>query len=181
MLKRTEVLLLPSDEMLIEDALRKAHPRVCFIDQSAWEAVEVPPVRLSILDCSDNATIWNPEVAPEVRGFKRPNGRVDGPQVGPVIQWLRSRLRDGRLQAGSWAASVDPERDPQMEAFAKNAWRILQRLTSNRLVSGGSFARAVVIGPPVRAFRVGPAALSAARNGEFELASIQARLLPEAD
>jgi hypothetical protein len=128
-------------------APRNAYPRVCFIDQSAWESIEVPPVRTSIQDCGGNAAIWNPEVAPTVRGAERPNGRVDGPQVGPVIQWLRSQCRDGRLQAGSWAASVDPVLDPRMEAFARDAWKILQRLTSNKLISGGSFTRGVVIGP----------------------------------
>lgn len=179
MIRRTEVLLLPSDETLIEDAVRKTYPNVFFIDQGAWESVEVPPVCMSIQDCGGNAAIWNPGVAPEIRGIARPNGRVDGPQVGPVIQWLRSECREGRLQAGSWAASVDPERNPDMEAFAKDVWNILQRLTSNKLVSGGSFGRAVVIGPPVRSFRVGPAALNAAREGELELASNQARLLPE--
>jgi hypothetical protein len=179
MLKRTEVLLLPSDEALIEDALRETYPQVCFIDQNAWENVEVPPVRRSIRDCGWNAAIWNPGVAPVVRGTERPNGVVDGPQVGPVIQWLRNRRRDERLEAGSWAASVDSGRDPEMEDFAKGAWRILQKHTSNRLVSGGSFSRATAIGPPVRSFRVGPAAMSAAREGNLELASNQARLLPE--
>jgi hypothetical protein len=178
-IKRTEVLLLPSDETLIEDALRKTYPRVCFIDQSAWERVEIPPVRGSIQDCGENAAIWNPDVAPEIWGTARQNGRVDGPQVGPVIQWLRSRCRNGRLEAGSWAVSVDPRRNPEMEAFAKDAWKILQGLTSNKLVSGGSFSRAVMIGRPVRSFRVGPAALSAAQGGKLELASNQARLLPE--
>jgi hypothetical protein len=178
---RTEVLLLPSDEALIEDSLRRLHPRVCFLDQDAWESVDAPPVRMSIDECGDVAAIWNPETASEVRGIERANGRIDGPQVGPVIQWLRSRLRNSRLEAGSWAASVDPERHPDMAAFARDAWKILQKVTSNKLVSGGSFSRAVVIGPPVRSFRVGPAALSAARAGEIELASNQARLLPGPD
>jgi hypothetical protein len=176
---RTEVFLLPGDESLIEDALRKLHPRLCFIDQRAWESVDTPPVRASIQDCGSVAAIWNPAVAPELRGHARANGVIDGPQVGPVIQWLRNRTGDGRLEAGSWAASVDPEQNPAMEAFAKDAWKVLRKLTSNKLVGGGWVSRAVAVGPPVRAFRAGPAALSAARNGELELASNQARLLPE--
>jgi hypothetical protein len=177
--KRTEVLLLPSDEISIENALRKVYPRVCYVDQAAWQRVDDPPIRLSIQDCGPNAAIWNQEVTREIRGTMRSNGRIDGPQVGPVIQWLRSERRDGRLEAGSWAASVDPKSNPAMEAFAKGAWKILRRLTSDRLVSGGSFSHAAVRGGPVRIFRVGPAALRSALDGELELASNQARLLPE--
>jgi hypothetical protein len=177
-LKRTGILLLPDDEALIEDTLKKEFPQVCFIDQRAWVSVDAPPVRTSIQNCSDIAAIWNPAVAPEVRGMKRSNGSVHGPQVGPVLQWLRSQRGEGQLQAGSWAASVDPVLEPEMEAFARAAWRTLRRLTSNDLISGGWLTRAVVTGPPVRRFRVGAAALSAARNGELELGSNQARLLP---
>lgn len=179
-IKRTEVLLLPSDESLIEDALRKLYPRVCFIDQRGWESVDIPPVRVSIQDCGADAAIWNPAVAPDVRGLARANGVIDGPQVGPVIQWLRSHTADGRLEAGSWAASVDPDQNPAMAAYVRDAWNVLRKLTTNKLVGGGWVGRTVAAGPPVRTFRAGPAALRAAKNGELELASNEARLLPEA-
>src|SRR5690242_10138444 len=178
MIKRTELLLLPDDEKRIEIAVKRIYPNVRFIDQLQWLDPAVPPARDSILECSEVAVIWNPDIVRELRGSKRVNGRIDGPQVGPVIQWLRSRLAQGRLEAGSWAASNDPKVEAEMVAFVKEVWKVMHRETSNKLTSGGSFGRKIVAGPPVRTFRVGPAALQAAARGDFELASNMSRLLP---
>jgi len=178
--KRSELLLLPGDESELAGAIQMQFPSVRFIDNRGWESIDSYPSHESILECSRTAAIWSPDISPVLPVSVRENGAIDGPQTGPVVQWLRSFIdHDGNLQAGRWAASGDPEKDGEMIAFAQSIWKLLMRQTTNKLRRGGSLGFPPQPNVAERQFRVGRRALEAALSGEIVLASNQMRLLPE--
>jgi len=178
--KHSELLLLPEDELELAGAIQALFPAVRFVDNRRWEAVDSPPSHSSILECSRTAAIWNPDIFPKLPTSVRENGVIDGPQAGPVVQWLRSFIdHNGNLQAGRWAASNDAETEGEMVAFAQSIWKLLMKQTTNKLRRGGSLGFPPQPNIAERQFRVGRRALQAALNGEIVLASNQMRLLPE--
>ena len=179
MYKRVDVVLLPEEELSIELAIRESFPEVLFIDQRQWTDEAVPPSRHSILDCGHLAAIWNPALAPNLRGLARRNGTIDGPDVGPAIQWIRSVQKPGIVEAGSLAMNNDPETEPDLVAFAKKCLSILRSKTTNDIIAGGWIDEEPVPGPRVRTIRVGKVAFAAAVRGELELVHGRLRLIPQ--
>jgi len=178
--KRSELLLLPGDELELADAIQMQFPSVRFLDNRGWRSIDSYPSHGSIMDCSRTAAVWNPDISPILPVSVRENGIIDGPQTGPVVQWLRSFIdHDGNLQAGRWAASSDSEDGGEMITFAQSIWRLLMRQTTNKLRRGGSLSLPAQPNVAEKQFRVGRRALEAALNGEIVLASSQMRLLPE--
>jgi len=178
--KRIEVLLLPVDEKRIEQAILDQFPGVKLLDNGEWSSVSEPPVRSSITKCGKFAAIWNPKVMPALTPTVRANGVIDGPQVGPVVQWIRCQARTPNiLDAGRWAASNDTDHEPEMVGFVQAVWKILMRQTTNKLVRAGSLDFPPQRNVIERGFRVGPEALRRAQSGELVLASNSMRLLPE--
>jgi hypothetical protein len=177
MIRQIEVLLLPADEERLAGAIQESYPGTVFVDERRWESADVPPAYRSVRDCGTDVAIWNPALAPVLPTSRRANGIIDGPQVGPVVQWIRSHLdRHGRLQSGRWAASTS---DPDMIAFAKAIWKLLNAQTTNKLRVAGAVEFPPVLGRSERIFRVGREALEAARSGDLELATNRLRLVPE--
>jgi hypothetical protein len=170
-----EFLLLPDDELALASKLQREFPGVVFLDETQWTDPETPPVRASILDCGRIATIWNRDIYPVIRGRRRSNGRVDGPEY-ETVQWLRSLLREPNvLEAGRWAYSLPVSARPEMFAFVDRIWRILLSETTNRM------RRASATNPhtPERRIRVGAQAFRHSAEGTVELAADALRLAPE--
>lgn len=178
--KRAEVLLLPEDEADVVEALRLHFPAIQLVDNRGWRSADEVPARASIAECGSMVALWNPDIVPHLPVNVRANGVIDGPQTGPVIQWLRSARRDGSvLDAGRWAAAVGTTTDPDMAGFVRASWRVLMSLSTNKLVRGGELGRTPQRLGAERGFRVGRLALEEALRGELTLASNQMRLLPE--
>jgi hypothetical protein len=177
--KSVELLLTVEDELEVERALLDAYPSVVFVDQLAWVDPNSPPARSSIAECSDDVTIWNTAIHPTIAGSRRDNGVVDGPEVGPVIQWLRCWLdSSGVLQAGRWAASFNTD-NTDMTRFVAEIWRIVLKKTTNKLVRAGAIDGPVYRNVAERHFHVGQHAMALATSGVITLASNRMRLLPE--
>ncbi|MFK0250068.1 hypothetical protein ACIQUM_35665 [Amycolatopsis azurea] len=178
--KSTEILLLPADELLICEQIKIEFPDVEFVDERAWKSPTDPPIRNTVLECSLTATIWPTKIYPELSTSVRENGVIDGPQVGQVIQWLRSAVDSaGTLRSGRWAASNSISRDPDMVSLVKDLWKLLYRLTDNKLIRVPRVAGTASVGVPERRCRIGPHALSAAREGQVALAMSSLILVPE--
>ncbi|MGI5236691.1 hypothetical protein [Dactylosporangium sp. CA-139066] len=112
-------------------------------------------------------------IHPTIGCSRRETGVVDGPAVGPVIQWLRCRLDDsGVLHAGRWAASFNTD----MTRFVADMWRIVVKKTTNALVRAGSIDGPVCRNAAERRFHVGQHAMALATSGVITLASNRMRL-----
>ncbi|GAA2559985.1 hypothetical protein GCM10010435_34070 [Winogradskya consettensis] len=135
----------------------------------------MPTVRESILDCGRISGIWYQGAYPKIRGRRRDNGAIDGPER-EIVQWLRSQVRSpGVLHSGRWAYSQDEFTDPAMVKFVDRIWRILSKVTTNRM------RRASANDPhsPEHGFRVGSSAFEQSAAGDLELAANALRLAPE--
>ncbi|MEZ0090235.1 hypothetical protein [Streptacidiphilus sp. EB129] len=170
--RQVALLLLPQDERAVADAIMERYPAVKFLDSRPWEAESVPPIVGSINSSGSSLAIWNPEIHPVLPVDTRPNGIIMGPQIGPVVQWLRScEIPSGSLNSGRWAATIGNGQSPEMSEFIKGIWDILMKLTRNeleRLKKGSSNEDSVV---SESRFRIGPMALERAMRGELKLVS----------
>ncbi|AGZ39031.1 hypothetical protein [Actinoplanes friuliensis] len=162
--KQVQLLLTPVDEQRIADRIRADFPDAVFLDQRGWVDPDVPPVRDSILECSSTAAIWDRSIFPALSGVRYPNGSIDGPTIGPVVQWLRSLERTpGVLSPGRWAASFSDTTPPAMRSFVNKLWKIAGQETSNEMVWQGKEDTLV------KTFHVGHDAIRASREGTLAL------------
>ncbi len=123
-----------ADELEFSKELRKAVPQIRFIDDNVWDSPQ-PSVAETIAACKTHfAFIWNPFVMQELPSVRRGDGRYEGPNAGPVIQYVRSLKSDGLLRSGSIAAGVD-DADDNMLRFANLVWRVLRKVASPSLVT----------------------------------------------
>ncbi|WP_406170052.1 hypothetical protein [Streptomyces sp. NBC_00996] len=178
--KQVQLLLLPEDEAHVFRAVRAAYPEVKLLADVPWGSADRPPARESVQDCGASASIWNPAVHPRLQVDVRSNGAIFGPGIGPVVQWMRSLEKEpGVLDSGRWAASFDKEKDPEMAKFVSGLWRILNRLTTNRILRAAGPGASSPGAAPERRFRVGEKAVEWALEGKLTLRSGGLYLRPE--
>jgi hypothetical protein len=173
--RETGIFLMPEDEQAIVDAILRDVPGAVVID-SQWESANTPPVCHRMDDAGRTVGIWNRAARPMLSGRVRTNGRVETPHSDYIIEWQRSRLAvAGLLERGRWFTSLTVSDVPEMADFVRAVWRILNRMTTNRL------RRASAVDPqtPERRFRIGPAAYLAGKQGQLVLAADALRLAPE--
>ena len=170
-----EILLAPEDEAEIFAAARERFPELQVIDSVPWASADEPAVRESPVQCGFVASLWNPSIHPHLPSEVRTDGKVYGPQVGPVVQWIRSLEKTpGVLQGGRWAASF-PSTDHAMAEFVKSLWTVLTEHTSTDLARPGARGGDP---EPERGFLVGRSALERARRGELSLRVGYLQLVP---
>jgi hypothetical protein len=178
--KQALLLLTTADEVEFTQAIAAQVPEVKFLDFEGWRVADEPPVCESILDCGLAASIWNPLIVPSLLTSSRSDGKLIGPQIGPVIQWLRCRESDSRvLQSGRLAASCGESSPQQLASFIEQVWKVLSRMTDNRLQRIQERAGEVTALGAERRFRVGPNASALASTGSLVLLSGKMRLAPE--
>jgi hypothetical protein len=177
--KQVLVFLTVDDEVAVSRGIAEIVPDVKFLDFSAWSAVDEPPVRDSVLDCGSIVSIWNPCIVPNLPATVRSDGKVMGPQIGPVLQWVRCKQSPlGELRSGRLAASYDRE-SLQMAAFVQQVWKVLLRKTENKLQRVQQSADGLTAIGPERRLRIGPNAESLASTGALKLLSGALRVVPE--
>jgi hypothetical protein len=170
------LFLLPDDEATIALEVKRALPEVRLVDEWRWEDRMRPPVREYPAECDGEIGLWNSRIEPDLIGVPRANGKIDGPVIGPVVQWTRCRITDGRLNAGRWAAVYDSE-DKETAAYVRKLWKIVDSATRTdlRRISGDLSAGSTT----ERRFRVGSAAYRSALDGKLSLVANQLILAPE--
>jgi len=152
MTRQIQSLLTRADEESLSLALRHTFPPLLVVDGNRWEAPE-PPTRNTIPECTESIVmLWNTALAPTLPSKRRPDGRYDGPIVGPVIQVVRSRLEGNTLRSGRFAASTD---EPLLERFVEELWRLIRRwgVTKVRSINPSTGA---TINPRVPGYLIGP-------------------------
>jgi hypothetical protein len=150
--KRLQVFFSPADEAALSRELVAAFPHLAFVDDNIWESPD-PPVRVSISQCRANFVfLWNRAVVPVLPSRSRADGRVDGPTVGPVVQFVRSRVTGDLLLSGSLAASSS---DPEMLGFVADLWRVLGRWGVKKVRSIDPRSGATIL-PSVPGYLLGP-------------------------
>lgn len=178
--RQVQLLLTPDDEDRLVREIRSKYPEVKFLSNVHWESPDRPPLRESVAACGDVATIWNPVIHPTLPVDVRSDGRIFGPSVGPVVQWVRSLEKvPGVLDAGRWAAGVDRSRDAEMASFIGSIWRILYRCTTNRMMRTAGACEGATEIAPERNFRVGDEAFKCAMENVLVLRSGAMYIRPE--
>jgi len=178
--KQAFTLLTKDDEAGLAQAIANRVPEVKLLDFGGWQASDRPPVCDSVLRCGPIVSIWNPLIVPSLPTGLRSDGRVVGPQIGPVIQWLRSPDSENHeLQSGRLAASYDESSPREMVTFIELVWKALSSVTDNKLVrASGGPGELKMLGAE-RRFRLGSNARSLASTGSLVLLSGRMRLVPE--
>ncbi|NUP46600.1 MAG: hypothetical protein HOW97_04710, partial [Catenulispora sp.] len=177
--KQIQLLLTPNDEEDLLAAVRRRFPEIRVLQGNGWTADGAPPVRAGVAECGQVALLWDPEINPDLPVAVSTTGRVDGPQIGPVVQWIRSRgFETGSLDAGRWAASVDPDKAPRMHTAVSGLWRIAKQVLTNDLILARSHGPDPAQWKAERGFWAGPEAVSLARAGKLTLRSGMLMLMP---
>jgi hypothetical protein len=133
--KQIEVCLAPSDELDLSMALLAIRPRIGFVDGVVFPTPS-PLLRDSIDRCTTKSQVllWEQSLFPELPVHLRPEGQFEGPNAGPVIQYLRPLFKGDRLASGRIAASggIYPEPlDSANNAFIRDVWSTVRKLTTD--------------------------------------------------
>jgi hypothetical protein len=120
------------DEKAFSHALIAVDPSIRFIDGQRWPSSQPPLVASINAAKAPEVFIWSPVVAPVLPWSMRPDGLVQGPTSGPVIQFDRSVWRDAELRSGRIAAGYDDE-DDEIVRFVRTVWQVMKQVTSGDL------------------------------------------------
>ena len=158
MKRQLQILMLPEDEKELSALIVEDFPAVRFVDDSIWQSAEPPSVG-SIHECrSRYAFIWDTSRFPSLPSERLEDGRFVGPSAGPVVQVVRSAMKDGALATGRIAAGTD-ESDPGHVLFIEAVFQLVRKLTSPAIARG--------TGKRVANIRVGRAASVWAKEGNI--------------
>jgi hypothetical protein len=181
-----QLILCPEEEGRIAAAILGEFEGVRLLDGRPWADSLTPPEEPGLDHCGPVALIW-PSLITPVLPVAVVSGVVRGPQIGPVVQWVRSRQAESDapqssvpvIQVGRWASSVADIPPSGMKEFSDSLWRLLKGRSSNRLIRATPDGRPD--GPVVRERKiwVGLETLEKAKKGELLLAADRIRFIPE--
>ncbi|HEX8524120.1 MAG TPA: hypothetical protein VF669_17840 [Tepidisphaeraceae bacterium] len=122
-----------TDENDLDSRLIDLGRDTCWIDGALWPS-EVPPTRSSLAECQSRIVyLWNSRVIPALPHKILPDGRIQGPTSGVVIQHLRCTRVDRLLISGDIGIGYDAE-DTDLGRFVTSVWRILRQMKDGALV-----------------------------------------------
>ena len=155
--KQMQLFLVPEDEREISEAVRALRPKVTFLDDNIWPGIEPLSAR-SISECQSRLVyLWDQGLVAQLPTITRPDGRLEGPVAGPVIQIVRSRQEGGVLLSGRVAAGtggMEADLESSVRAFIADVWSVVRRATPGTLSSvDGRSGR--VIHRTVKEYRAG--------------------------
>ena len=147
------------DEIYLVSLLRQRRQNLMLLDGHVWDSSE-PAVRQDISEClASFVFLWDPDICPKLPTIIDTHGRLEGPQVGPVIQFQRSLVRDNYLLSGRLAASW---RNTEEELLMKDAWWALGKSCAVKVTVKGSSKVASM-------YKSGKDSSARAKAGEFGL------------
>ena len=136
--QQRQTFMTAVDEQAFSDLMRARRPRLCVLDDNAWPGSE-PVVRGDIPSCkAHNVYLWDPAAFPHLPTVIDSHGRLQGPQVGPVVQVLRSRYAAPDLLLAGRVAAGWNDGDGAAAAFAKDVWAVLRKACARRLFSAAT-------------------------------------------
>ena len=161
--KSDPVFFSSSDEKELEVKLRKQLSGIRFVDGSLWEST-TPPAKDQLTDCKSGIVfLWDQIACPKLPHQIIEQGKVRGPTSGVVIQFMRSREKDGVLVSGDMGIGYD-KNDAPITAFVKQVWKVLKSMNAGSLES---FDRRTgqAIKSGIQDYVVGPDAIERSRSG----------------
>lgn len=185
-IRTIELILCPEEEERVAAAILDRFEGVRLLDGRPWVDQFTPPVEQEIGQCGPVALIWPSLITPELP-VAVASGVVRGPQIGPVIQWVRSRRMDPSdsepavpvIRSGRWASSITASDPPGMKQFSDVLWRFFKKNSSNRIIRANPDGRPCSPVVKERKIWVGRATLEKAKRGELLLAADRMRFVPE--
>lgn len=133
--KQLLVFMSLEDEKAFSVSLKASFPAVVVLDDNIWPTAE-PVTVSSIEQCkSGYAHLWNRDLFPELPISPRPDGRFQGPSVGPVVQFVRCVLERNVLRSGRIALGLSREDlTPSIDNYLKELWRFIKKPATSKLV-----------------------------------------------
>lgn len=162
------VIMTRKDDAIFSEALRARFPSVVFLEGGAWFD-PAPPVRASIADCLSGEALaevpygqdWQPSTEP----YPGAPGRYRlGSSSGRSLRFVLSRWvwRGGYTPADNdrfafdfptlglgWLyvqGSIEDLRDETAPVFHQAVWRIIKRISTNRLKTGSALTNELTFG-----------------------------------
>ena len=135
MKKQLLIFMTPEDERAFSIELKRQFGDIVVLDDNVWPT-PYPIMANSIDQCkSGYAHLWNRSLFPGLPVGPRPDGRFQGPTVGPVLQFARCILEDNVLRSGRVALGLD-RRDitPEVEKYIKEVWRMVKGPATSQLI-----------------------------------------------
>jgi hypothetical protein len=120
------------DEERFSDQLLATDPSIRFVDGQRWPSIEPPLIGSISAATQSEAYIWSVRVASALPYRQRPDGVVEGPASGPVIQFLRSSWHEDELRSGRIAAGWNTE-NADAEDFIRTVWKVMKRVSTSDL------------------------------------------------
>jgi hypothetical protein len=123
-----------ADERALFDLLRARRPRLCVIDDNVWSGSQ-PVVCADIVSCQAKwVHLWDPAAFPHLPTFVDSHGRLEGPQVGPVVRVERCVYESPDLLLAGTVTAGWHEGDETAAAFAKDVWAVLRKVCAQKLL-----------------------------------------------
>jgi hypothetical protein len=131
-----QTFMTKEDERSFSKLVTERFPDATIIEIFIWPT-PVPVVRDSVADCSSSSvailktgiTSLDFYCRNWIRRREESNG-YEGPDIGPgIIQYFPSEDADydpGSLRNGRLSATYDPEREPEMDVFVKEVYKIFK-------------------------------------------------------
>lgn len=162
------------DEHEFSAALIRDVPGIRFIDNNVWDS---SPRIMPFIDACQSPFVylWDSNVVHYLPTVPRPDGRVQGPASGVVIQFERSRSEGDTLLSGGIAAGYD-RADDAVVAFVNSVWLVLRRMKLVRLYDPNQMIDGARENQPSM-FAAGPDAASRSRAGALRLGVRSTRTL----
>lgn len=133
--KQLLIFMTHEDEKELSALLKFIFPGVVILDNNVWPTYQ-PDIASSIDQCkSEYAHLWNRTLFPDLPISRRPDGKFQGPTVGPVLQFVRciqegNVLRSGRIALGFRREDLTPA----IDEYFSQIWRMVKKPATSRLV-----------------------------------------------
>jgi hypothetical protein len=123
--RQLQLLLTTMDQAQLSHFLREQVPGLRFLDDNVWASR--PVTRSGIEACSTGRVYLYNQPLDSLPTITRPNGELEGPTAGCVIQLLRPVQREHVLFSGRIAVG-HLDTDTAMRDFVQSVWKCVRRV-----------------------------------------------------
>lgn len=158
MKSQLQFFLNDEDENKLSEMIKTEFKDSVFVDGSTWDSA-LPNIKGSLLECDERIVyIWDRSIISELPCVQLADGRYRGPQVGPVIQMIRSIVKkEFFLCSGSLAHSTMSGME-RLDNTYKKMRNMLMAISSGGVVLVDKDSKVPLSGEKIDVFHVGAGA-----------------------